>query len=525
MPAREGSLHSSTLLTPPQTPTIPKDAPFKPKHDDNISLSMKRRHTRDQHNDNTPPPRACVSDADLRNSPPRGPPLRRERSRSVPDLRGSRTFPISKAIPPAKTTGSGSADPRRRRWTLPSKASSTTYLAPTALTVPILSKAKEKKHATKESDSPAMITLRRATTAKTSPRQMSLTFFPEPTFQRSRSGFLSSFLGTITRSEAKSNIDIVDIYQQENSTRRSSRSASVDSGKAQPSSSERAPTVCTEITGVEPRLSFPGQASSDPAFRRCSTRFISAGSVYEVIWDENGSSTSSDTPPPQPITSQRRRSVAVEQLQSQLYKAEAQSRRESLAAQPSLNTPSSMPERPDQSREPSFGQLFAYKLSQSASDSFIHHLPRAQASRGTSLGNLVVPEEESEDGQPARTVEFFPPLRSRATTDASKTSPGHTVDASSSDPPSAHRTTPARQSPPRTSSQAGGLGSMVGVSTHMRRTSAAPGHWFARRRSNALDGIASRKQSAFTQSRMGSVVEDDTTPLLSRVGMLNRWNS
>lgn len=547
MAGKSSSLHSSTLLTPPETPRTLKDSPFKPRHDDVVSLTMKRRHKR--HGKEALTLRECLSDHDVKGSfASKQSMLHRRHIKSLPDLRGSRMSTATKASPQPKVIGSGCSDTRRRRWTLPSKAASTTFLANAMSTAPVQAQSKQKKQATKVGESPATITLRRATNSISPPRKMSLTFFPEPTFQRSKSGFLSSFLNTLTRTETKSDPTFAETYQP--TTRRSSRSASVDNGKAQPSTSESAPPVCTQVAGVEPRWSIPGKDGSDFPPRRCSTRFISAGAVYEVIWDENGSSTSSESLPAQHEpeselpASGRRRSVAVEKLESQLFKAVAPSRRQSVAAayaQSSRSTSNASNDPLSSSigdfgvnRRRSVDEILAFHMGQPVQDLFFSHLhgpSRSKSIMQPVIGSptiSTVDEEASglEDTQRSGAVEFFPPLQSRATTNTSKPTTDPAVNALASKQTSSRGSTPPDPLDQHVPNQTGGIGSMIGVSSHMRRRSTIKDGLYARRRSNALKGVGSRRSSAFIHPKTEESDEDDTRPLLrSSVGMFNSWNT
>ena len=518
IPAPEvDSLHSSALLTPPaETPKMPKDTPFKAKDDDQVSLSMTTRHKSHRRLS-----RACLSDQDVRlpsTEPVTTPGPRRSQSlpalRVRPKKKGMRRVSLARA-------GSGRSDKRSRRWTLPSKSAPTKCIAHTvptiSISVPKKSKKNLKKMTINENDSPAMITLRRATTVST-PRKMSLTFFPEPKFERSRTGFLSTFLSIVTGSEGNPALSFSEIYRQD--TRRSSRTASVDSGKAQPHDSGSAPTVCTEVTGMEPRLSIPGQADAVTSRRRCSTKFISAGSVFEVIWDENGQSSSSagGTPPsaPKTVIDNRRRSVAVEQLETQLFKAVAQSRRKSLAANQQLSRSSSIASQVPRPRGQTVRELLAFNFSQPTSDGLFDFRPKSR-----SPSKAVTPIKPSlratipDDEQVPLGVEFFPPLRSRATTGTSKVSSKHAVDDAAFQPTLSGRDTPKDSVVRRPS----GMGNMIGASAHMRKKSAEPNDWLARHYSNAMNAV-SRRSSAFIHPRPKGIVEDETVPLLGTVGML-----
>ena len=547
MAGKSSRLHSSALLTPPETPRTPRDSPFKPKDDDVVSLTMKRRHKR--HGKEALTLRECLSDNDVKgSSASKQSMLHRQHIKSLPDLRGSRVSTLTKASPQSRAIRSGCSDIRRRRWTLPSKAASTTFLANGMSTASVQAQIKDRKLATKVGESPAMITLRRATNSISAPRKMSLTFFPEPTFQRSKTGFLSSFLNTLTRTETQSGTSFAETYQP--TPRRSSRSASLDNGKAQPSTSESAPPVCTRVAGLEPRWSMPGKDGSDFPPRRCSTRFISAGAVYEVIWDENNSSNSSESLPAQHEPESelpacgRRRSVAVENLESQLVKAKAQSRRQSLAAaytqsSRSTSNASDDPLLPSISnigvnRRGSVGEILAFHMGQPVQDFFFSHLQRRSRSKSMmqpvfgSPTIATVDEEASglEETQRSSAVEFFPPLRNGATTSTSKPTTDPAVNALASKQTSSRGSTPPGPLHQHVPNQTVGVGSMIGVSSHMRRRSTIKDGLYARRRSNALTGFGSRRSSAFIHPKTEEPDEDDTRPLLrSSVGMFNSWNN
>ena len=505
---RDSSVHSYRLLTPPLSPASSEDIPFKPEHGDHTSLSMKTRHRGQHHRrQRRLRNRACQSSHDLRLTLPTDEvavhPL--DHSKSLPTLKQTRAQPSPRIQSDSKRNSVGLIGPRSRRWTLPSKAPPTRGVA--SMTTVETKPARQKKQEPPDNLSPAMITLRRATTTRNESRKMSLTFFPEPTFERSRSGLLSSFLSTLTnvgnRSDPNDDADIVG----KASSRRSSRTPSIEKGKAQPASCESAPIICTQVTGVVPSISVPGQKKSVSTPRRCSTKFVSGGSVFEVIWDEDMSSTTSDASS-QPGLSPggRRKSVAVDMLESQLVQAQAQSRRASQAIQLQIDGPASQGSR--KSSDGSFQNLFSGKISGLFTDGARSRSWQASKSRTTS-GISAVPKDVpcTQYDQPTETaqMDFFPPLRGGASATGSKKASVDDTDRVHFQPDS----NVARRHPP--------LGSMVGCSRHRRR-STAPDTWAQRVRSNAV--LSSRRASANIEPIKRTTVEDEITPLLSSVGML-----
>jgi hypothetical protein len=396
------SIHSQVLLTPPLSPASSEDVPFRPERNDG-SLTMKKRHkdypsSQDRRRLN----RACASSAELR------PPIEVDhtglyliQNKSLPSLYVIDIAPSFKTLPTAPVQSSDHRDFGKRRWTLPSKSNATQGLASKVYAE---RKPAETKPASKNSPSPAMITLRRASTSKPISRKTSLTFFPPPRFERSRSGLLTAFLNTITGRE--------DDYQTPTNTikhdSRRGSTISVKDGTSDAARKASAPTVFTTVSGMEANLLQPSQQGSDQFVRRCSTKFISAGSVYEVIWDENvsssGSASGSDT-----ATGSRRRSTAMDKLETQLFKAVAQSRRESLAAQGKL-----INDAPPK-RSSSLSSMLTPRLSRAARQG------SSLTQRVTSLPLEAKIEEMGASEQLRKcSIEFFPPLRSRATTGSSR---------------------------------------------------------------------------------------------------------
>jgi hypothetical protein len=521
------SMQSSTLLTPPKTPTTPKDTPFKPLEGDRISLTMKRRR-KGIREELVKQPRPSLSDHDLRrpaddwNSA-----YHLHHSKSLPILNGPVTYPIFKTTLSTAASGSGCPDQRRRRWTLPSKAAPTKGEPQQVSAISIAASSKNSQ-IMNELNSPAMITLRRATSNQ-APHKMSLTFFPEPQFRHNKSGFLTYFLNTVSSSETKP--ILAPRAAEKSQTRRSSQSASIERGSAQPSSVESAPSVHTEVAGIVPRMSIPGQTSDGFPVRRFSTRYISNGLVYEVIWDENGSSTSSESPPsqPEPVFAGRRRSVAFEQLEHQLSKADAQTRRQSQASQETLSRKSTVAGDRPKTRSGSLAEFLNFKFNLLANDGALQNLPRSKSFRSARITSLVppvvsaVPEEPSvlDMEDTSRGLEFFPPLRSRATTGLSTSSSKKGVILTPGEAALAQSTASSGYNASRMFSQSGVLGNLVGVSSHTRRKSTTmDDDWIARQHTIAVNRVSSRRSSAMIPPKTRGMVEDDTIPLLSSVGML-----
>ena len=506
--ALEGSsVHSYSLLTPPRSPTSSEDIPFKPNDGDHTSLTMKSRHCgKYQRQQRRLRNRACQSSHDLRLTLPREEVAvhHLDHRKSFPTLKQVRLQPPPKTQPASKRNSLGLPE-RSRRWTLPSKAPPAQSVA--SVTTVETKPAEQKRCEPTKNLSPAMITLRRATTTRNESRKMSLTFFPEPKLERSRSGLLSSFLNTLTsvgnRPDSNDDADLAGNA----SSRRSSRTASIEKDKSQPTSCERAPTICTQVAGVVPSISVPGQKKSISPPRRCSTKFVSGGSVFEVIWDEDMSSTTSDSSS-QPGVSPggRRKSVAVDMLESQLLQARVQSHRASKALQAQINGLGSQGSR--KSSDGSLRSLFIGKISDlftEAARSKSWHTSRSRSASGVSAKLEDVPCTQYDVSAETDQVDFCPPLKSGASASASKKASVDDTDHVRYQPDS------------HVARHSSLLGSMVGISRHRRR-STVPDTWAQRVRSNAV--LSSRRASANIEPTKRTTVEDEITPLLSSVGML-----
>lgn len=410
-----GSICSHTLLTPPLSPAGSEDLPYKPRDNDDTSLSMIKRHRKHPRNrDRRRLNRACASSSELHASwdPSDFHSQRLSYSKSLPSFDMSTSLLMPKPAHSAKDHRVDYRDTDRRRWTLPSKSQATRGLADKVF---VENKPVEVTKSSRDNPSPAMITLRRASTSRSTSRKMSLTFFPPPKFQRTKSGLLTAFLKTLTRDEDESRQDSnTDINNAR--TRRTS-AVSLKTGQPEAPRKGSAPPVFTKVSGMEPSLLQPPYPTSDPLVRRCSTTFFSSGSVYEVIWDENISSSGSETTPPATAAGSRRRSMAIDKLETQLCKAATQSRRQSWEprqAEGIQNAPV---------RTGSFSSLLSARLSWPGHEGGFG-IPRRKSHQKRCLVE-VLPEETTmpAEEQPSGSIEFFPPLRSRATTMSSQGNP------------------------------------------------------------------------------------------------------
>ena len=229
--------------------------------------------------------------------------------------------------------------------------------------------------------------------------------------------------------------------------------------------------------------------------------------MFEVIWDEDMSSTTSDaSSQPELSPGGRRKSVAVDMLESQLFQAHAQSRRASKATQVQIDEPASQGSR--KSSDGSFQTLFSGKISGLFTEGSRSKSWQPSKSRSTSGISAVledVPCTQYDQRTETAQMDFFPPLKGGAPASASKKASVDETDRVRFQPDS----NVARHNPP--------MGSMVGRSRHRRR-STAPDTLAQRVRSNAV--LSSRRASANTEPTKRTTVEDEITPLLSSVGML-----
>ncbi|KAJ9609975.1 hypothetical protein H2200_006305 [Cladophialophora chaetospira] len=427
-----GSLQTDTLLTPLVSQTSFDDVPFKPPDDDHVSLSMKRkrRHQHRRHDTLSQEPAAPVKTKGRRQKNTR--PDARSRTRS---LRKTNSLPsVQPRFEPGtiETFATPEALPQRaRRWTVPSKAPSTCGLA---TLVPVNDIANRADTNTRGSfstkQSPAMITLRRATTVRSRRQTTTLTSFPPPKFSRDSTGLLSSFLNSIA---SYSDIPVVVDTTTElaRQTMQKSRKVSMEGtpNYFRPSMGAVAAPVQTEVVAVEPRSSSSGPSRAANSMRRCSTRYISDNIVYEIIWDENSNSSPSSeggnpSPPGRGAIVPSRELAGAEPLERRLSNALTRSRRTSVQEGMSRRT-SWVPglELSVQNiwTNPKIARLFR----EPASD----RLPYSKSSKRTNMvpalptdsewPSQCILEDEPEQRVSVDHVEFFPPLRSRANTHGS----------------------------------------------------------------------------------------------------------
>jgi hypothetical protein len=408
--AGNSSFHGHTLLTPPLSPASSEDVPFKPADDDLTSLSMKRRHYVPHSRERRRLNRACASSTELRGSSITYddlPTAVLPHSKSLSHLAADRAW-LLRMLRSASISRRGSDHPniRGRRWTLLFKSEPAKELADKTsaeIRPPVT------ESAFPDSPSPAMITLRRASITRPVNRKTSLTFFPPPKFESSTSGLVRAFLRTLTGQEHAA--PTFESRRQSIFNIRSPPALPVDETVPEQSWKASAKPVFTKVSGMAPELLQPTNTTRDNAeTRRCSTTYISGGSVYEVIWDENISDSSRGSTSTQPTTApdDRRRSVAMDSLETQLFRAAAQSRRASGDSGASNGKIS---------RAESFSSMLASRFNWS-SERLSFSFPSAGRGKKGSLPIDTVPEDEQLPHQESRqgsvaTVDFFPPLRSR----------------------------------------------------------------------------------------------------------------
>ncbi|KAK5074964.1 hypothetical protein LTS08_005458 [Lithohypha guttulata] len=486
VPTDGNSFHPS-LLTPPLTPLQAHDVPWRPSSADRASLNMKKKHHR--HNkwdivDEQLAKEENVQDSDLSQSE-----LLRNKSMSYARYRAS----IS--VSPT------SIDPQGanyiRRWTLPSKSEATRGLTPLRSTV-------KQTTVSDSSESPAMITLRRATTRR-SPKTTELTFFPEATFSHEKNGLLSYLVSTfsLTSAEDERTNHLLP------SPRKISKPTSVDNDAAHPTMTYPAATVRTELA-VDASLSMPGTEQQSQPLRRCSTKYISVSTTYEIIWDENDSTTTGDQSRSSTVD-HRRPSLAVAKLEAQLVRSSPSTRR---APEEVL----SAPERASRSSSDMFQEqvlshskvehLFARLQHKTG----LRDLPRSRGSqrgRSSTLCSITV-DNSAQQTLPANsdrkasmfTMDFFPPLASRRASIAATQPLSEMLQPNGSQ---------FKGKAPAQNALRPHPGSLLGSSSHSRRKSSANISPASRRGSNIVQSIVSRLNSLALESWLS---EADTEPLL-----------
>ena len=518
------SVRSDTLATPPTSHKSFGDIPYKAQDDDHISLSMKKGKSHRREWDETSPRWKTTA---VR------PPNRKSKTQTSGSRHRPRSLRKTHSLPtvqPRFDHGSvetfeapGNAPKRARRWTVPSKAVSTCGLATLVQVDETASKTNSNDNTTTRAAlSPAMITLRRATTVRSRRQTATLTSFPTPKFSRSSNGLLSSFLSSIT------GYDEIPVC-----TRRESNSKQTTTLKARkvsimdikndlrPSTSGVAPPVQTEVVVVEPRISISEPNMVATSVRRCSTRYISESTVYEIIWDENWSSSSSSAggmPSPYGRGSimQTREFAGPDKLEERLSNVLSHSRQASVQESRSRGT-SWLP-----GMESSLQSIWTNpKIARLFREPAFDEVPRSRSSKRDNLGSPVATDVDFEHATQRKRlvqealcehVEFFPPLRSRASTSGDKSlengaSGAAQVLLAPYEQQKYTATNPVWEDAPRKSVMSF-YGSMIGSSSHSKRRSVSdhPEQWRRRMKSDgrrASEGV--KRAGAF---------DDETVPLL-----------
>lgn len=348
------SPHNDDLLTPPLTNPSLDDFPFCPAESDRTSLSMKRPHStlyrRRRYN------RACVSSGDVDqpaifNSIPLSERRRLCHSQSAPNLtkllpggakrnntREKCNLFLAKKVKDEADVASrpSSLLKQPRRWTIAGKAAPTLVLTSTSSATyansaqPVVHEDGVCPKIVPAVDTPAMITLQRAASGqsrRSSLRPEAYVSFPTPTFNETRSGFVTSLFGdgwqrtdnTLIHAKIKS----ISMTSHSRSLPSSCNRASVGCGKVRPCRVTEAEPVCTDMI-LDPMVI--GQFNDSGSLfrsRRCSTKYVSGASMHEIIWDENISTSSSGTS--RRTSSEQSRRISMRDLEN------APERRQSMA--------------------------------------------------------------------------------------------------------------------------------------------------------------------------------------------------
>lgn len=505
----DSSSIKSAFLTPPLTPLSAHEQPWRPVSADDSGLNMKKSHHKhdsqdqkivpgqqeqdDQHNIRTARRR---TPSNMRRS------IRKECVEIGPEESSGSVSPSGSPLGKASTAGNESllaGEPvSQRRWTLASKSQATRGFTPLRSTV-------KQTTIAGHVDSPAVITLRRATT-KVTPKVDELTFFPEPTFSHEKTGLLSYLVSTFSLVGSSDDTNAKNFPPSKGT----SRSTSLDSNGVHPTMTNPAATVCTETT-VDARLMMPGNDTSYQHMRRCSTRFTSGSTSYEVIWDENDSASAGEQS--RSSTAERRRSsMAVTSLEAQL-------------ARSTSSTPHAFKINSSRASRNSVGMFQEQILTPAKLDQIIlprlqhktglRDLPRSRGGRrkrSSTVCSITVEEgiyqTLSDDNQRRPStfaIDFFPPITSRRQSNA--------LDQDLETPKSncsgtaenkAHANSIFGQYRPR-------LGSLIGSSGHARRASSAIIDNPTSHGKSKIRGVMGRLGSFASDSWFGEV---DTEPLL-----------
>lgn len=499
-PMEDGSSINSSLLTPPLTPRTEHDVPYRPTETDQTSLSMRKRKRVARNKNKKEPkstPKTSLKSTDVNDT-------QIDKFNILFSDKSNRRKSLSVVYTDAaheSPLGSTHNDGKRlRRWTLPSKS------APTSVFTPLRSTVKQATLTTRP-ESPAMITLQRATTNR-NPKRIELTFFPEPKFGNERSGLLSYIVSTFSRSEMSMPAGQSGI--KPSTTTKSARSASVGNDGAHPTLTFPAATVCTEAF-VESSLAMPGAFTANPPSRRCSTKYVTRDSCFEIIWDENDSSSTTRESSRPSLTSDRRPSLAATKLEAQLAQNLQTIRRFSVQSGSSSSTDSQSsvgnflervitPEK--------LNSLFPKLLR----DTALRNLPRSRGGghERENVCNVATLEtscqvmKDDGEGPRMKSVALFPPLHSHRTSNLNDEIGQKLADMSQSDNQVLRRASASAGSPQ------GRLGSMIGSSSHTRRQSSVGiGAKWQR-------GLKNKKRHSIADgsAMYGEIDDADSTPLL-----------
>lgn len=502
----------STFLTPPLTPLSSHEKPWKPASPDDSSLNMKRKHHK--HDEQEQSTKTALQ-------PDRGQPGTKVANPSRSSNMGQTTqeqpltvgsagssgsvSPNGSPLAPASKANSASSNVGepvcQRRWTLASKSQATRGFTPLRSTV-------KQTTVTDHVDSPAVITLRRATT-KTTPRVDELTFFPEPTFSHEKTGLLSYLVSTFSLVGASTDVRTTT-FTTSNTT---SRSTLLDSNGVHPTITNPAATVCTETT-VGARLTMPGNDVTFQQMRRCSTKFTSGSTSYEVIWDENDSASTGDQSR-QSTVERRRSSLAVTSLEAQLARSTPSTPRAVKVNSGSSGRASRSSVNMFQEQILTPAKLDQIILPRLQHKTGLRDLPRSRGGRrkkSSTICSITVDDplhqtlSANGERRPSTfAMEFFPPLASRRESSSYGQYPERLRNSSSDiTKECAPGDSILAQFRPR-------LGSLIGSSGHMRKKSSAMDSPSSRRGSRMIQGVMSRLSSFASDSWFG---EADTEPLL-----------
>jgi hypothetical protein len=515
------SQRSETLSTPPLSLRSFDDAPFKPKEDDHVSLSMRKgrryRHERDA---NSFPETPSYARAKHRKPTSRPRPSRQtshtvRKTHSLPTLQPRFDYGTVETFEMGHDT-----EKRARRWTVPSKAASTCGIAMLAPVDEGSNKLATHRAAGYADPSPAMITLRRATTHRARRHTTSLTSFPPPKFRRDYTGLLTSFLFSITGTEKgliHATTETVSGHGRMHPRRTSMLKTPTS---VHPGTSTAAPPIQTEILAEEPLVGASESNNSRP-LRRCSTRLVSGKAVYEVVWDENWSSSSTSSEPggctPRGLGSifPSKELSSAEPLERRLSNALSWSRRTSSQEHTIRDRKFHHAPETDLSfggiwAAPHVGRLFSEPKSDKPPHSKFwvrNNMLRLQSAEIKDEGNLS--EDKGRLRRYLDRVEFFPPLRGSA--DGAGPRRNRNLGRNNgmgSDMNGSTSSQQDRRQPDRSRSR---LGSMVGISSGVKRPKDSEND-ACRRRSGCTE---SRRQS---QSQLQAAsVDDESRPLLTGV--------